>query len=196
MNASAVNIPLVNSTQILTNTSAIPVVSQAPVASVVNPTPIVASTPIVSQVPVAASTPIVSQVPVAASTPIISQVPVAASTPIVSQVPVAATTPIVSQVQVAQAPLVAPANQHFTNQPLTGTLVDEDYRLGRGILDDFRPSAIQSQYGVSNVVNTSAYPVNVNTTAPVLSTSAVIPNTVNPTVIASTGGANTLKEFL
>ena len=151
MNASAVNIPLVNSTQILTTT-------QAPAASVVTPTPLVASTPVVSQVPMVASTPIVSQ-----------------------------------------APMVGTNMQHFVNQPIGGVLVDEDYRLGRGILDEFRPPALQAQYGVvvpntTNVVATTALPV---ASTQVLPTSAVVPaSTVVPTAVVPTGGANTLKEFL
>ena len=197
MNASAVNIPLVNSTQILTNASQVPVIPQVPVTSVVNSTPLVASTPIVSQAPVVASTPIVSQVPVAASTPIVSQAPVVASTPVVSQVPVVASTPMVSQVPVVpQAPMTSTNNQHFTNVPVSGTLVDEDYRLGRGILDEFRPAALQSQYGVTNVMSTSVMPVNITTT-PAIATSSVIPTTtVNPTVMAPAGGLKTLNEFL
>ena len=100
-----------------------PTVTQAPVASVVTPTPLVASTPIVSQAPMVASTPVVSQA--------------------VSQVPMVATTPVVSQV-----PMVAANEQHYANQVIGGTLVDGDYRLGRGILDEFRPPALQAQYGV------------------------------------------------
>ena len=186
MNASAVNIPLVNSTQILTTTSQMPTVTQAPIASVVNPTPLVASTPIVSQTPMVASTPIVSQVPVAASTPIVSQA--------VSQVPMVQTTPVASQV-----PMMTANDQHYANQIISGTLVDEDYRLGRGILDEFRPPALQAQYGVvvpntTGVVTTSALPV---ATTQVLPTSAVIPTSaVVPSAVVPTGGANTLKEFL
>ena len=71
INASAVNtlnqVPLVNSTQLITQSAQVPQVSQIPVA---------ASTPIVSQVPVAASTPMVSQVPVAtAPQPMVSALP-------------------------------------------------------------------------------------------------------------------------
>ena len=198
MNASAVNIPLVNSTQILTTPSQMPTVTQAPITSVVSPTPLVASTPIVSQTPMVASTPIVSQVPVAASTPIVSQavsqVPMVQTTPLVSQVPMVQTTPVVSQV-----PMVAANDQHYANQVISGTLVDEDYRLGRGILDEFRPPALQAQYGVvvpntTGVVTASALPV---ATTQVLPTSAVIPTSaVVPSTVVPNGGANALKEFL
>ena len=65
-------------------------------------------------------------------------------------------------------------NSHFTAQTTLNTLVDEDYRLGRGILDDFRPNAYKTQIGVvgnttTNVITSSAIP---NVTTPVESTSA------------------------
>ena len=160
INASAMNtlnqVPLVNSTQILTQSAQVPQVSQ---------------------IPVAATTPIMSQVPVASSTPIVSQVPVAATTPIVSQVPMVAPQPMMTD------------NSHFANNQY-GTLVDEDYRLGRGILDEFRPAPIKASLGlgVNTVVNT-AMPVATTTplvSTPVVSTPAVVP----------TGGANVLKDFL
>ena len=153
INASAVNtlnqVPLVNSTQIITQSAQVPQVSQIPVA---------ASTPIVSQVPVAASTPIVSKVPVAT-----------APQPMVSALP-----PV--------------TGSHFGTDNYQ-TLVDEDYRMGRGILDEFRPTQYLAQLGLvaNNTVVNSTVPV---TAAPLVSTpvatSAVVP----------TGGANVLKEFL
>ena len=67
-------------------------------------------------------------------------------------------------------------NQHFTTQS-TGfnILVDEDYRLGKGILDDFRPNAYKTQIGVvgnttTNVVTSSALP---NVSVPFASTPGV-----------------------
>ena len=160
INASAMNtlnqVPLVNSTQILTQSAQVPQVSQ---------------------IPVAATTPIMSQVPVAASTPIVSQAPVAATTPIVSQVPMTVPQPMIAN------------NSHFANNSV-GTLVDEDYRLGRGILDEFRPEPIKASLGLGvNTVVNSAMPVATSTplvSTPVVSTPAVVP----------TGGANVLKEFL
>ena len=160
INASAMNtlnqVPLVNSTQILTQS---------------------APGPQVSQIPVAATTPIMSQVPVAASTPIVSQVPVAATTPIVSQVPMTVPQPMMT------------ANSHFADNSVC-TLVDEDYRMGRGILDEFRPAPIKASMGLGgNIVVNSAVPVTTSTplvSTPVVSTPAVVP----------TGGANVLKEFL
>ena len=148
MNASAVNtlnqVPLVNSTQLLTASAQVPTVSQVPITSV------------------AASTPI---------NPVVSQVPVVASgvQPIQSVVP----------------------NQHYTTQTTLNTLVDEDYRLGRGILDDFRPNAYKTQVGVvgnttTNVITSSTLPV---TSTPIV-TSTVVPTTAN------VGNANILKEFL
>ena len=148
MNASAVNtlnqVPLVNSTQVLTASAQVPMVSQVPVTSV------------------AASTPI---------NPVVSQVPVVASgvQPVHSVVP----------------------NQHYTTQTTLNTLVDEDYRLGRGILDDFRPNAYKTQVGIvgnttTNVITSSTLPV---TSTPIV-TSTVVPTTVN------VGNANVLKDFL
>ena len=148
INASAMNtlnqVPLVNSTQILTQSAQVPQVSQ---------------------------------IPVAATTPIMSQVPVTASTPIVSQVPMAVPQPMIAN------------NSHFANNSV-GTLVDEDYRMGRGILDEFRPEPIKASLGLGvNTVVNSAMPVSTSTplvSTPVVSTPAVVP----------TGGANVLKEFL
>ena len=148
MNASAVNtinqVPLVNSTQILTTSAQVPMASQVPITSV------------------------------AASTPI---------NPVVSQVPVV--TPGVQQIQ-----SVIP-NQNYTTQTTLNTLVDEDYRLGRGILDDFRPNAYKTQVGIvgnttTNIITSSTLPV---TSTPVV-TSTVVPTTAN------VGNANVLKDFL
>ena len=148
MNASAVNtinqVPLVNSTQILTTSAQVPQVSQVPITSV------------------------------AASTPI---------NPVVSQVPVVA--PGVQPIQ-----SVIP-NQNYATQTTLNTLVDEDYRLGRGILDDFRPNAYKTQVGIvgnttTNIITSSTLPV---TSTPVV-TSTVVPTTAN------VGNANVLKDFL
>ena len=122
-----------------------------------------------------AQVPAVSQVPVAASTPI---------APIVSQVPVVSST-----VQPVQS--VIPTDQHYATQTTLNTLVDEDYRLGRGILDDFRPNAYKTQVGIvgnttTNIITSSTLPV---TSTPVV-TSTVIPTTAN------VGNANVLKDFL
>ena len=82
-------------------------------------------------------------------------------------------------------------NQHFTTQS-TGfnTLVD-DYRLGRGILDNFRPNAYKTQIGVvgnttTNVVTSSALP---NVSVPVVSTPGV-------SVTSPVADANAFKDFL
>ena len=148
MNASAVNtinqVPLVNSTQILTTSAQVPMVSQVPITSV------------------------------AASTPI---------NPVVSQAPVV--TPGVQPIQ-----SVIP-NQNYATQTTLNTLVDEDYRLGRGILDDFRPNAYKTQVGIvgnttTNIITSSTLPV---TSTPVV-TSTVVPTTAN------VGNANVLKDFL
>ena len=113
---SALNqIPLVNSTQILTASA------QAPINSVVATTPVVASTPIVASS--------VQQIP----TPV---VPVAQ--PVVT-----------TSVQ----PTYNTANFTTTAFP---PVPDDDYRLGRGILDDFRPTAYKSQVaGIGSTVAVS-----------------------------------------
>ena len=115
---SALNqIPLVNSTQILTASA------QAPINSVIASTPVVASTPIVASTPVVASTPIVT-----------------------SAVPQIATPVLGASVPVAQ-PVVT------TSSP---PVPDDDYRLGRGILDDFRLTAYKTQVaGVGSTVAVS-----------------------------------------
>ena len=102
--------------------------------------------------------------------------------------------PVVTQ-QPIQVSSVVPSgleNQHFTTQS-TGfnILVDEDYRLGKGILDDFRPNAYKTQIGVvgnttTNVVTSSALP---NVSVPFASTPGV-------SVTSPVAGANALKDFL
>ena len=153
INASAVNtlnqVPLVNSTQIITQSAQVPQVSQ---------------------IPVAASTPIVSQVPVVASTPMIAQVPIAtAPQPMVSALPDV-------------------GGNHFATDNFQA-LVDADYRMGRGILDEFRPAQYLAQLGLvsNNTVVNSTVPVNA---APLVSTP------VTTSAVVPTGGANVLKDFL
>ena len=152
----------------------------ASAVNTLNQVPLVNSTQIITQ---SAQVPQVSQIPVATSTPIISQVPVASSTPIVSQVPMA-TAP---QPMVSALPTVG--GSHYGTTDNFQTLVDEDYRMGRGILDEFRPAQFKAQLGLvgNNTVVNSAVPV---TSTPLVST-PVATSTVVPT-----GGANVLKEFL
>ena len=151
-----------------------------------NQVPLVNSTKILKQ---SAQVPQVSQIPAPATTPIVSQAPVVASTPIISQAPVVATAPIVSQVPMAVPQPMMADNSHFGNTTV-GTLVDEDYRLGRGILDEFRPAPINASLGLGgNMVVNTAMPVTAST--PLVSTPAVSTPAVLPT-----GGANVLKEFL
>ena len=129
-----------------------------------------------------------NQVPLVQSTQILST---SAQVPMVSQVPVVNTVPVVSQVPaVAQQPIqvssVVPAgvqNPHFiTTGTGAATLVDEDYRLGRGILDDFRPNAYKTQIGVVGKTTTNV----VTSSTPVVSTP----------VVNATGSSATLKDFL
>ena len=77
-------------------------------------------------------------------------------------------------------------------QTTLNTLVDEDYRLGRGILDDFRPNAYKTQVGIvgnttTNVITSSTIP---NVTTPVITTTPVVSTTAN------VGGNNQLNAFL
>ena len=143
-----------------------------------------------------------NQVPLVQSTQILST---SAQVPMVSQVPVVNTVPVVSQVPaVAQQPIqvssVVPAgvqNPHFiTTGTGAATLVDEDYRLGRGILDDFRPGGYNSIVGSSVVVGT---PLGVTTNSAV-----VVPNSTlvatSPAVAVSTPGlkapVGSINDFL
>ncbi len=118
----------------------------------------------------------------------------------VSQVPITTTTPVqpvVSQVQSVVPNIVQ--DPHFATQTTLNTLVDEDYRLGRGILDDFRPNAYKSQVGIvgnttTNVITSSTLPVN---TTPVVAATPVVASTPVVTTNANvTTGANPLKDFL
>ena len=129
---SALNqIPLVNSTQILTASA------QAPINSVIASTPVVASTPIVASTPVVASTPIVTSAVPQVATPVLG-----ASVPVAQPV-------VTTSVQ----PTYNTANFTTTASP---PVPDDDYRLGRGILDDFRPTAYKTQVaGVGSTVAVS-----------------------------------------
>ena len=131
-----------------------------------------------------------------------------AQVPVVSQVPITTTAPVVSQVQTV-VPTVA-QDQHYATQTTLNTLVDEDYRLGRGILDDFRPNAYRSQVGVvgnttTNIITSSTLPVNttpvvaatpVVTSTPVVAATPVVTSTPVVTTTANVPGANPLKDFL
>ena len=144
-----------------------------------------------NQVPLVNSTQILTQ---SAQVPQVSQIPVAATTPIMSQVPVAASTPIVSQVPMTVPQPMMTANSHFADNSV-GTLVDEDYRLGRGILDEFRPAQINASLGIlpSTAINTTTTIAN---TTPLVSTPLVSTPAVTTPVTLPTGGANVLKDFL
>ena len=146
-----------------------------------------------------------NSVPLVNSTQILGA---SAQVPVVSQVPITTTTPVVSQVQ-SVVPTVA-QDQHYATQTTLNTLVDEDYRLGRGILDDFRPNAYRSQVGVvgnttTNIITSSTLPVNttpvvaatpVVTSTPVVAATPVVTSTPVVTTTANVPGANPLKDFL
>ena len=137
-----------------------------------------------------------NSVPLVNSTQILGA---SAQVPMVSQVPITTTTPVqpvVSQVQ-SVVPNIA-QDPHFATQTTLNTLVDEDYRLGRGILDDFRPNAYKSQVGIvgnttTNVITSSTLPVN---TTPVVAATPVVTSTPVVTTNANVTGANQLKDFL
>ena len=138
-----------------------------------------------------------NSVPLVNSTQILGA---SAQVPMVSQVPITTTTPVqpvVSQVQ-SVIPNIA-QDPHYATQTTLNTLVDEDYRLGRGILDDFRPNAYKSQVGIvgnttTNVITSSTLPVN---TTPVVAATPVVSSTPVVTTNANvTTGANPLKDFL
>ena len=138
-----------------------------------------------------------NSVPLVNSTQILGA---SAQVPMVSQVPITTTTPVqpvVSQVQ-SVIPNIA-QDPHYATQTTLNTLVDEDYRLGRGILDDFRPNAYKSQVGIvgnttTNVITSSTLPVN---TTPVVAATPVVASTPVVTTNANvTTGANPLKDFL
>ena len=138
-----------------------------------------------------------NSVPLVNSTQILGA---SAQVPMVSQIPITTTTPVqpvVSQVQ-SVVPNIA-QDPHYATQTTLNTLVDEDYRLGRGILDDFRPNAYKSQVGIvgnttTNVITSSTLPVN---TTPVVAATPVVSSTPVVTTNANvTTGANPLKDFL
>ena len=135
-----------------------------------------------------------NQVPLVNSTQILAA---SAQVPMASQIPVSASTPVVSPGQVVTSPVqtgyqTTTMNSHYATQTTLNTLVDEDYRLGRGILDDFRPNAYKTQIGVvgnttTNVITSSTIP---NVTTPVVTTAPVVSTTAN------VGGNNQLNAFL
>ena len=135
-----------------------------------------------NQVPLVNSTQILAA---SAQVPMASQVPISASTPVTYSPGQVVTSPVQSNYQATTM------NSHYATQTTLNTLVDEDYRLGRGILDDFRPNAYKTQVGIvgnttTNVITSSTLPV---TSTPIV-TSTVVPTTVN------VGNANVLKDFL
>ena len=137
----------------------------------------------------------INNVPLVNSTQILAA---SAQVPMASQVPISASTPVTySPGQVVTSPVqtgyqTTTMNSHYATQTTLNTLVDEDYRLGRGILDDFRPNAYKTQIGVvgnttTNVITSSTIP---NVTTPVVTTAPVVSTTAN------VGGNNQLNAFL
>ena len=76
--------------------------------------------------------------------------------------------------------------QHYVNTPFGG-LVDEDYRLGRTILDEFRTNVALTQVG------TQITPVAIT---PIVTTPIVSTPGLAPAVAVPNNGANALQAFL
>ena len=182
---SALNqIPLVNSTQILTASA------QAPMASVIGSTPVVASTPIVASAvqPLPATTPVLASAvqPLPATTPVLASVvqPMPVATPVLtSSVPVVQPQPILTSVQPTPQVYSTASGAHFATTYNNLVPVD-DYRLGRGILDDFRPTPYK------NIIVGSTTGVGVANSGLVVT---------NPGIAVSTPGsvgASNIKDFL
>ena len=136
-----------------------------------------------NQVPLVNSTQILAA---SAQVPMASQVPISASTPVTYSPGQVVTSPVQSNYQATTM------NSHYATQTTLNTLVDEDYRLGRGILDDFRPNAYKTQVGIvgnttTNVITSSTIP---NVTTPVITTTPVVSTTAN------VAGNNQLNAFL
>ena len=136
-----------------------------------------------NQVPLVNSTQILAA---SAQVPMASQVPISASTPVTYSPGQVVTSPVQSNYQATTM------NSHYATQTTLNTLVDEDYRLGRGILDDFTPNAYKTQVGIlgnttTNVITSSTIP---NVTTPVITTTPVVSTTAN------VGGNNQLNAFL
>ena len=188
-NASALNqIPLVNSTQILTASA------QAPMTSVVATTPVVtASTPVMASTPIAASsTPVVATTTpiMTASTPVMATTTpimtastpiVGGSTPIMGSVagaPMTVTQPVVTST--LQQPQQGYGTSNFATTTHSAPAIDDDYRLGRGILDDFRPRPYKAQIAALG-----------NTTG--LATTGLATTGLATTGLATTGLATTVS---
>ena len=209
---SALNqIPLVNSTQILTASA------QAPMTSVMASTPVVASTPIVAGAvqplpatpvltsavqplaattpvltgpvqPLAATTPVLTSAvqPLAATTPVLTSPvqPLAATTPVLtSSVPVVQPQPILTSVQPTPQVYSTASGAHFATTYNNLVPVD-DYRLGRGILDDFRPTPYK------NIIVGSTTGVSVANSGVVVTSPGIAVSTPGSV------GASNIKDFL
>ena len=182
---SALNqIPLVNSTQILTASA------QAPMTSVMASTPVVASTPIVAGAvqPLPATTPVLTSAvqPLAATTPVLTSPvqPLAATTPVLtSSVPVVQPQPIWTSVQPTPQFYSTASGAHFATTYNNLVPVD-DYRLGRGILDDFRPTPYK------NIIVGSTTGVSVANSGLVVTSPGIAVSTPGSV------GASNIKDFL
>ena len=149
---SAINqIPLVNSTQILTSSAQVPMgnlAASTPVLAAANPSLAVPAQGLVASTPVMVGTP-----------------GLVASTPVVS-------------------PNIG-GHLATTSLPTQSFVPEEDYRLGRGILDDFRPGGYKSIVGVVSGNNAGLGVVNSQVAA-----STPIVNASTPVVSSAVGNIN------
>ena len=164
---SALNqIPLVNSTQILTASAQAPMVSVVPTNPVLTSTPVVASSVVPVAQSVVTSQPVVTA-PVAQS--LVTSQPVVAAQPVIAAQPVVAAQPLLTtQPQTYNTGTAS----NFTTSAFP-QVPDDDYRLGRGILDDFRPGAYKSVVGVNPTLAVTTPGVAVSTPVANLGTSNI-----------------------
>ena len=97
---------------------------------------------------------------------------------------------LTSTMPVQPVPQVIPSStaSHIATTSYSNQVVDDDYRLGRGILDDFRPSAYKNQV-VGSTLNTT-------TSVGVTNTGLGITNTGLTVSTPGTIGASNIKDFL
>ena len=113
-------------------------------SSALNQIPLVANTQVLTT---SAQAPINS---VMASTPVVT-----ASTPIVATQPLMTSVPVAQPVMTSIAPNPQIATSNLINTaPMMSSnpIPEEDYRLGRGILDDFRPTPYNSKILINSAV--------------------------------------------
>ena len=95
---------------------------------------------------------------------------------------------VTSTLPVQSVPQVIPTPSTASHIATTSSLVpDDDYRPGRGILDDFRPATYKSNV-VGSTLNTTGLGVTTNTLG--------VTNTGLAVSTPGTVGASNIKDFL